>query len=437
MAPVPVLRPFRALRYGMPPGSDLSAVICPPYDVIGPDLRTKLAARDPHNAVHLELPEVAPGAPAGERYREAARTLVTWRNEGVLRKDRIPSIYPVELRFTVPGTGIRRVQRGFQARLRLEPLEGGDVLPHERTLSAPKEDRYQLLRATGANLSPVVALFDGQGETAELLGALCDGAPAASASDEDGSEHVVWQLEQPTGGWSGAMARLLERAGAGPAVIADGHHRYETALRYREERGAHRACESDPAYDYVLAALFDLRDPALTVLPTHRTVRDVPNPPAVIDRLAAWFDLREETDAQALIVRFGPLGDESLGPSDIGLVTSGRGTVLRSREGAAEDLLGDQAGPLRGVGSALLGSALERVLGLGAGELASGDRVTYSKDATAAAATGGEAAMAFLLQPTPPSVVAAVARAGAVMPQKSTFFHPKVATGMLFNPLES
>jgi uncharacterized protein (DUF1015 family) len=158
--PVPDIRPFRALRYDPDVVGDLGPVVAPPYDVIGPDLHRELLARHPRNAVRLDLPGGEPGEDPDERYRRVARWMTAWRSDGTLRKDPRPSLYVYEQAYRVPGTGLERIQRGFFGRLRLEAF-GPDsgVLPHERTLSGPREDRYRLLRATGVNTSPVVVLF--------------------------------------------------------------------------------------------------------------------------------------------------------------------------------------------------------------------------------------------------------------------------------------
>ena len=168
---MPDIRPFRALRFDAETVGELGNVVAPPYDVIGADLHQALLARHPRNAVRLDLPEAEPREDPDERYRRAARTLTAWRSDGTLRKDPRPSVYVYEQSYRVPGTDRERVQRGFFARLRIEPFgPESRVLPHERTLSGPKEDRYRLLRATGLNSSPVVGLFqDAEGEAATIL----------------------------------------------------------------------------------------------------------------------------------------------------------------------------------------------------------------------------------------------------------------------------
>ncbi|MDP9482504.1 MAG: DUF1015 domain-containing protein, partial [Chloroflexota bacterium] len=193
---MPNIRPFRGLRFEPDVVGDLSAVVSPPYDVISPAQQRALMARDPHNVVRLDLPADELGDGPDDRYRRAARTFAAWRSDGSFRKDPRPSLYAYEQSYRAPGTGVERTQRGFFGRLRLEPFgPGSGVLPHERTLSGPKEDRYKLLRATGVNTSPVVALFDDpSGGTAERLSAVVAGPPDVDVTDDDGVVHRLWAL---------------------------------------------------------------------------------------------------------------------------------------------------------------------------------------------------------------------------------------------------
>jgi uncharacterized protein (DUF1015 family) len=188
---VPVIRSFRALRYRRDSVPDVSAVVSPPYDVISAQEQRRLLARDPRNVVRLDLPEAAPGEEPDERYRRAARTLAAWRSDGTLHKDARPALYAYEQTYVVPGTSVERVQRGFFGRLRLEPFgtESG-ILPHERTLSAPKEDRYRLLRATGVNTSPVVGLYpDPEGLAVAILTEVARSTPDVEVRDDEGVLH--------------------------------------------------------------------------------------------------------------------------------------------------------------------------------------------------------------------------------------------------------
>ena len=436
---MPEIRPFRALRYDPETVGDLDRVMAPPYDVIGPAEHRALLARHPRNAVRLDLPAEEPGDGPDDRYRRAARTFAAWRSDGTFHKDPRPSLYVYEQAYRVPGGDEERVQRGFFGRLRLEPFgPGSGVLAHERTLDAPKEDRYKLLRATGANMSPVVGLYaEPAGRAPAILEQLAAAPPDVAVRDNDRVAHRLWVVAEVGPGGS-AVDELLRIATAGPITIADGHHRYETALRYRDERRMTRSCETDPAFDFILALLLDVGEP-LTVLPTHRVVCGLgAEGTATLERGLPELFEAEPAGPDELIRRFGPpltLG----GAGRFGLWTRRGGALLTARRAAIEPLLPAASAALRGLDVTLLQVALDRLAGVGPAAAAAG-RLAYTKspaEAVAwvdAASDGADAA--FLLEPTPIASVLAVAAAGEAMPQKSTYFYPKALTGLLVNPHE-
>jgi uncharacterized protein (DUF1015 family) len=438
---VPEIRAFRALRYSPEAVPDLAKVVAPPYDVISPALRAELAARDPRNVVALELPADAGGSDPDDKYRQAARVFAAWRTEGVLRKDRQPSLYVYEQEFTVPGTSLRRTQRGFYGRLRLEAFgPGSGVLPHERTLSGPKEDRYKLMRATGSNFSGVAVLYaDPSGASGRLIAEATEAPTVADVTDDDGVRHRLWMVPE-AGATEPLVAGLRDAAGREPVTIADGHHRYETALRYRDERQRTSPDEVDPAFDFVLALFLDTSGGGLLVLPTHRVARAVPD----VDRLAetaassGLFDVTP-ADADALIAAFGP-GAAASRAGRIGLWTRSGGAFLVARRAAFAGILPSGGEALRGLDVTLLAAALERLCAIDRGATTSGGRIAYTKDAAEAISwVDGRvdaADAAFLLEGTPVDDVRAVAREGDVMPQKSTYFFPKPLSGLVLNPLE-
>ena len=439
---MPDLRPFRALRYEPSRVRDLAAVVAPPYDVIDPEMRARLVARDPANVVRLDLPVEELGDGPDDRYRRAARTLAAWRSDGTLRKDPQPSIYVYEQRYLIPGTERERTQRGYFARLRLEPY-GPDsgVLPHERTLSGPKEDRYKLLRATGVNTSPVVVLFDDtSGSTEDRLAAVAGGPPDLDVSDDDGVCHRMWSLPASGDGPASIVAgSLLEAGGAAPVTIADGHHRYETALRYRDERRMSRSCDEDPPFDYVLALMLEATRQELTVLPTHRLVRRIGSGGAeqLLARAPELFDIEPIESSEAMKAALTG-GDAAGGRGRFGLWTRAGGAILTARRDAFAPFLPAGGEAVRSLDVTLLATALDRLAGIDADAVADG-AVGYTKsaeDAIAAVDTGSGADAAFLLEPTPVVSIEAVAREGDVMPQKSTYFYPKALTGLVINPHE-
>ena len=442
---MPDLRPFRALRFEPSGVGDIGAVVAPPYDVVDEATRAGLIRRHPANVIRLDLPVEDAGDEPDDRYRRAARTLAAWRSDGTLRKDPHPSLYVYEQVYRVPGTEVERTQRGFFARLKLESF-GPDagVLPHERTLSAPKEDRYKLLRATGVNTSPVVGLFDDpSGKTGERLAAVAAGPPDIDVLDDDGVRHRMWAVPASGEGPAGVVAGgLLAAAEAGPITIADGHHRYETALRYRDERRMSRSCEEDPPFDYLLALLLEATGQPLTVLPTHRLVCGIgaEGGSALLGRANELFDVEPVHGATDLVEAFGPArtGPEAGGRGRMGLWTRAGGAILTARREAFEPFLLQGGEALRSLDVTLLGVALERLAGIDAGAV-EGGAVKFTKsaaDAVEAVEVMDGIDAAFLLEPTPVAAIEAVAREGDVMPQKSTYFYPKALSGLVINPHE-
>ncbi|HJW21701.1 MAG TPA: DUF1015 domain-containing protein [Candidatus Limnocylindrales bacterium] len=436
---MPLVRPFRALRYASEVVPDLGRVVAPPYDVIGPERHRALLARDPRNVVRLDLPADEPGDEPDERYRRAARLLGAWRSDGTLRRDPRPALYPYEQTYRLPGSPEERVRRGTFAALELEPFgPAAGVRPHERTLSGPREDRYRLLRATGVNTSPVVGLYeDSTGDVPRWLDAVTGATPpVADLVDDDGTRHRLWRADP---------GDIAERIGRSPITIADGHHRYETALRFRDERrrAASAAVEGEThaPWDDVLALLLEPVAGHVDVLATHRVVRDAGV--EGLGRLAAGleelFEVQSGVEPAQLVETFAPGAGAPGGEGRFGLWTRAGGAILRARRVARA------GGPGRwravdGLDVAVLGVVLERLLGIGQDEVDAGARIAYTKDAAEAIAwvDGGRdgADAAFLLDPTPASTILAVAAEGDLMPQKSTYIYPKALTGLVINPLE-
>ena len=440
---VPEIRPFRALRYDRSVVGDPALVVAPPYDVIGPEQRARLVARSPANIVNLDLPAEELGDEPDDRYRRAARTLAAWRSDGTLRKDPHPSLYVYEQTYVVPGTDAERTQRGFFARLRLETFgpEAG-VLPHERTLAGPREDRYKLLRATGVNTSPVVALFeDRSGKTGQRLAFAAAGPPDLEVTDDDGVRHRLWAVAADGEGAPAEIASaLVAAAAARPVTIADGHHRYETALQYRDERRMTRSCEEDPAFDYLLTLFLEATGEPLTVLPTHRLLRGIGDERAsgLLERAGELFDVERVGSAETLVRHFEAAGLAGGGEARFGLWTRDGGAFLTARRDAFEPYLPPGGRALRGLDVTLLGVALDRLAGIDEDAVKAG-AIAYSKsaaEAVAAVRAGDGVDAAFLLEGTPVASIEAVARAGDVMPQKSTYFYPKALSGLVINPHE-
>jgi uncharacterized protein (DUF1015 family) len=451
---LPQIRPFRALRFDPAVAGDLGAVVCPPYDVIGPELQRKLLARGPANAVRIDLPETTVGDEPGARYRRAAEQLAAWRAAGTLRLDAEPGIYVYEQTYAVPGSRVERSQVGFFARLRLEDFgPGSGVLPHERTLAAPKEDRYLLMRATHVNTSPIIGLFDdASGESVRAMRAVAAGPADVDVTDDDGVRHRLWYVPA-SGPAVAAVASLIAEAGARPVAIADGHHRYETALRYRDEQraAAHTAggaattatvpADEDPATDYVLMLFLEAAGQKLTVLPTHRIVRGLGEQgvESFLERAPELFEVLPVAGRAELEAAFASVDTAPGGEGRFGLWTRRGGAILRAERAAFAPHLPPGGEALRRLDVTLLQVALDRLCGIDRQAITEG-RLAYAKAVGEALdlveRNGDGADIAFLLDPTPVAEITAVAADGDVMPQKSTYFYPKALTGLIINPHE-
>jgi uncharacterized protein (DUF1015 family) len=440
---VATLNPFRGLRYDPTAVGDLARVVAPPYDVIDPTHQTALYARSPHNVVRLILNREA------DAYAAAASTLADWRRSGVLRLDAKPALSLYVQRFRGPD-GAPRERVGVIGALRLESFESGRVRPHERTLERAKNDRLALLRACRASLSPIFGLVSSPSWSPEEL--IPTRAPDLDVAEGDDDRHRVWRLED-----AATVAAIHERLARAEVFIADGHHRYETALRYRDERRAELGAAPPPgaaAYDYVLAYLTRMEDPGLVILPTHRVLATLPIAAGELERaLAAHFRVehlpRTPQGMAALLARLGPAGDTSArrdGGHDasatvrIGAAVTGADALwLLSAPVAALPFATSTPAVLRALDvTALHQIVLAGTLGLPIGERGGTPGLTYTQDAAAAlAAVQRDAAgAAFFLPPTGVDALRAVATAGLTMPEKSTYFHPKLLTGLVIYPLD-
>jgi uncharacterized protein (DUF1015 family) len=447
--PVPSIRPFRALRYSRELVEDLAAVVAPPYDVISPEAQRALLARDPRNVVRLDLPEGEAGDPPDERYRRAAHTLSAWRSDGTLRRDPRPALYPYEQGYRVPGTGRTATRRGLFARVGLEPFgPASGVRAHERTLAEPREDRYRLLRATGVNTSPVVGLGDDPtGLVPAWLRQVSGTPPAVELVDDAEVEHRLWIAaigEDP--GRDSETTTVAERLGATAITLADGHHRYETALRYADERRRGPAVEDDPAWASILMLILEPVEGALTVLPTHRVLLGLEPSMvgALLARLPELFEVEAAVGRDALLSAFDGSREARGGEGRFGLWTRAGGAIVRARRESFEPWLPPGGASVRRLDVTLASVAIERLAGIDPAAVAEG-RIAYTMHADEALSWVDEArsptgtrpaSAALLLDPTPASEIVAVADDGDVMPQKSTYIYPKALTGLVINPLE-
>ncbi|MGA9372156.1 MAG: DUF1015 domain-containing protein [Solirubrobacterales bacterium] len=413
--------PIQALHYDLAKVGSLADVVAPPYDVIDDAQRAELAGRSPYNVVELDLPR-DPGG--GDPYEHAAKLLGEWTADGALTRDDQPQIWALEQDYDAPG-GSRLTRRGFLARMKLAPY-GEGIRPHERTQPGPKEDRLRLTRATRHNLSPIFALHPGNAW--QHLEPALDGSPWGEVTDADGTTHRVWRIGDPA--VHQAIAAELEPA---ELLIADGHHRYETSLAYQREVGP-----GGPA-DYVLMALVSLEDPGLTVFPTHRLssglADDAARQEALGNGLKEIFDV-EQVPTNDL----DPSGEKGVGV--FGYMDSHFERSFRLRLGDTarlDEALAGRSEAYRTLDAAILEElVLKGILGMSTDDIAAKRGIGYTPNIGEAVAKlgAGDYQAAFLLRPTPVDQVRAVAAAGETMPPKSTYFFPKLLTGIVFNPLD-
>ena len=439
------IRPLPGIRYA--PEVDLAEVVTPPYDVISPEAQGRYYERSPQNVIRLELGADEPTDDAlDNRYSRAALTFAQWRLDGAMQQD-APSLYLYEQRFTALGAERRRLS--LLARVRLEPWEAGVILPHERTLSKPKDDRLKLTRACAATLSPIMALYDDpKGALAKSFAGMRRRKPPIAFTDEAGEEHRLWAIRDAEQ-FEAVRQFFQDRQ----LYIADGHHRYETALIYRDEtREMRRELAPDDAPNFTLMALSAIEDPGLLVLPTHRIVRglDMERLAGLSDELGAHFSVEplETLDAPTITAALATAGktDQREPETAFALVAPDGARILRLTP-AGRAAMAARSGPNVGDSAAwrtldvaiLHELVLNQALGVSDEAIRAGESVTYTRDAgeaIAAVRTGaGDAQLAILLNPTPPAAIRDVARAGDRMPQKSTYFYPKLITGLVINPL--
>ncbi len=412
---MPDLAPFRALRFDRLAGQP-AALLAPPYDVIDPEEAEALRGRSPFNCVRLVLPE----GEAPERYGLAARRLADWETDRVLERDPTPSAYVYRQAYEVGGTLVHR--RALFAALRLVPFEAGEVLPHERTHRGPKEDRLALTLACRAQLSPIFVIGeDPDGGLIEALESIADETPELDGATPDGITHTLWRVSDET-----AAAGLCALASRGPLLIADGHHRYETALAAAaarpDEEGAQRT----------VCCVVSERDPGLTVLPTHRALAVAPPAGSWIDALAGLFEIEPlpGEDPEGAARRVATAGGATLG---LVTATDDGAHLLRPRASAVEEA---GIAPARArIGAAIFDHLiLEGALGTSADDAARDGQLTYHRDAVEAARACGEGGATFLLPSVDVDAVRDAVSDGTRLPAKTTYFSPKIPTGLLFRP---
>ncbi len=422
------IQPMKALRYDLEKAGSIEALVCPPYDIISEEERQGFLSRNPRNIVQLELPK-------GENaYACAGETLRQWIAEGILKTDMDPGVYIYEEEFLDKvDHGASKRLRGMVCRVRLEEFSAGVVLPHEETLSGAKEDRFRLMSATGCNFSQIYSLYrDEKHVTRQRLDRLAASCAPRYEFSDGLVTHRLWVVNDPV-----SIEALREDFAPRKLYIADGHHRYETALRYRNslrEQGI--LC---PAADSVMMMLVDMEDPGLVVFPTHRLIRGLSGfSSATLRReCGEWFEIsprqgREDTE-KALDGSYAA-GRHAFGFFD-GVSWS---TLLLKDESVMDRLLPEKSPAYRHLDVSILHTLiLEQLLGIDKENMAAQKNLTYTRSAQEAerSVETGESQCCFLLNPTRVEEIKEVAAAGEKMPQKSTYFYPKLITGLVMNQL--
>jgi len=420
------IEPFRALMYNRQIAGEPARVVAPPYDLIGAARQKQLYERSPYNVVRLEFGREA------DRYGAAEKTLAQWLAAGVVERPARQAIYHYRQTFDVEGRLLHRT--GFIARVRLEEFDRGRIVPHERTFPAAKEDRLRLLTALEVNTSSIFALYSGaHPELDRLREQVASRQALIDLVDDSGIRNELRPIEA-----SGEIAVIQRELESPRLLIADGHHRYETALNYRRARRHENASSEPQPYDYTMMTLVACDDPGLVILPTHRVVKSLRSDAiaSFTQRAREVFNLEEIAHRDAFRERLADLGSGAIG---VTLKGSSNYLILRLRSRSAmKAAMPDAAAEVRRLDVSVLHALVfDRIFGLGADEIRKGGNIEYTIEIGGAlgAVAQEHADGAFLMNPPSIQDVERVSDAGATMPEKSTYFHPKLLTGLVMNPL--
>jgi uncharacterized protein (DUF1015 family) len=441
---MPDVRPFCGLRYNLQLVRDASSVITPPYDVITNEERLSYYRRGPHNIIRVESGEDRPGdSPDNNRYTRAAATLEAWLRESVLIREQDPAFYIV--RYDFAHQGVPKSRWELIARVRLEDYKTGRIRPHEQITREPAADRLNLLRACRANISPIMGLLGTRrGEFAELLRSLGSRARCATAADNQGARCEMWVVTDRK-----PVDEIVRSTAENTIYIADGHHRYETALRYQKEQQSSQPDRTgEEPFNFVMMSLMDSCDEGLVMLPTHRLVHGLdagkvaelegalspyfriegllPRKPSLPACAESWLRSLENGRGKGVVLGLYGLHKEKL-------------AVLKLREDARlGDLLAADELALWGTSDVVLLQrvVLQEALGVDATEKMA-THLDYTRDVSEAIkrVDAGEFQLAFFVNATPVSGILETANAGKRLPRKSTYFHPKTPAGMVINPV--
>lgn len=423
---MPEIRPFRGLRYNTETAGDLADLICPPYDVIPPSMQQELYGSSPFNSIRLELPmETDPYAAAAERLAE-------WLQDGVLLREAEPALYPCSQTFT-DQDGCEHTRCGFFAALRLHEFAERKVMPHERTLSGPKADRLNLFRTTKTNISAIFGLYaDAESRADRLIADYTSTYEPVVDAKFQGIRNRLWRITDTE-----LIAAVQQVLAEKSVYIADGHHRYETGLNYRREcAAANPGHTGEEPCNFILTYLNNIHDRGLVVFPIHRLVHSVEGFDAAKfrRRLEEHFTVTELEDRAAMKAYL----EASVSSYAYGVLTGSYVLGITLRDDPAGLLDSGISSALQKLGLVVLHEVvLNRVLGIGQEALAQQTNIIYVKDDAEVfrAVSEGKVQAGIVVRPATVGQVLAVSESGGVMPQKSTFFYPKIMTGLVFNPL--
>lgn len=413
------IRAFKGMRYTSK-GGDLNTLVCPPYDIISEAQREEYIKENPYNIIRLELPAGGDG-----RYREAGDTLKSWLDDGVLACDSEESIYVYEMKFAANGE--RHSLKGFVSLVKLADFSEGIVLPHEETLSKAKEDRFNLMSETFCNFSQIYSLYmDGDGSVYSMIDGCSKGMPDMEVTDPDGTVHRMWQVTD-----SDIIKRVADSFKAKKLYIADGHHRYETALKFHRQQGTESS-------GYVAMMLVNMENNGLVVFPTHRIVKGLAdfNSDKIIQECGQYFDIAEAPGEERMQAALNQRYKD--GKKAFAMYTgAGKCCVMTLKDGeTVNKFLPNMSDAYCGLDVTVLHAlVLERILGIDKENMANQKNLTYTRSRQEAleAVDMDGADCSFILNPTKVSEIRDVALAAEKMPQKSTYFYPKLITGLVMN----
>ena len=420
---------FKGLRFNTDKSGGIETVVCPPYDIISEEQRLSYIKENEYNIIRLELPK------GEDPYTQAADILKSWKDDGILVREDKDAVYIYEEEFTAYGR--THSVKGCIVRVRLEEFEKGIILPHEFTLSKAKEDRLNLMKATNCNFSQIYALYsDKEGKTISRLDRLSQRKADIELTDGDNVTHRMWIVTDEA-----EVEAVSSDFNGRKLYIADGHHRYETALNYRNLCRENGLSKVGDAVDYQMMMLVNMEHPGLVVFPTHRIVRDLAyfDKNEVINACREYFDITQHTDLDTIEATLTELYNQDKKAFVMYCGDGGWSLLVLKSLAPMEKLLPGVSKASQGLDVSVLHTLiLEKLMGIDAENMANQVNLTYVKqlDDALHAVDDGRANCAFILNPTKISEICEVSSAGEKMPQKSTYFYPKLITGLVMNELD-